>query len=88
VRANRPGDPATRWNCPSGRGLCADLHSKNEDVLKVAQRALLPEYSPFDATSLLALLITLRSILRSRLDLQIEILSSVPSNRSPRTLGS
>ena len=44
-------------------------------MLKVAQRALLSEYSPFDATSLLALLITLRSILRSRLDLQIEILA-------------
>jgi putative transposase len=47
--ANGPGDPATRWNCPSGRGLCADLHNKDEAVLKVAQRALLSEYSPFDA---------------------------------------
>jgi hypothetical protein len=46
---NGPGDPAIRWNCPSGRGLCADLHSKDEAVLKVAQRALLSEYSPFDA---------------------------------------
>ena len=35
---NGPGDPATRWNCPSGRGLCADLHNKDEAVLKVAQR--------------------------------------------------
>jgi hypothetical protein len=28
--------------------LCADLHSKYEALLKVAQRALLSEYSPFD----------------------------------------
>jgi hypothetical protein len=35
---NGPGDPAIRWNCPTGRGLCADLHSKDETVLKVAQR--------------------------------------------------
>ena len=47
--AKGPGDPATRWSCPSGRGLRADLHNKDEAVLKVAQRALLSEYSPFDA---------------------------------------
>jgi hypothetical protein len=33
---NGPGDPATRWICPSSRGLCADLRSKDA-ALKVAQ---------------------------------------------------
>ena len=47
---------------------------------------LLLEFSPSMPTSLLALLITLPSILRSRLDLQFEILALTPSNRGLRTL--
>src|SRR5215468_9669697 len=48
---------------------------KNPERSEPTRIILLSEFSPSMHTSLLALLITLRSILRSRLDLQFEILA-------------
>src|SRR5215472_8582107 len=70
--------PDTRYSskendAPKGRRVSVPL--ENPERSERTRIILLSEFSPSMLTSLLALLITLRSILRSRLDLQFEILA-------------
>ena len=51
------------------------------------KRVILRPRSPPMPTFLLLLLVTLRSIILSRVDLQLENLDPAPSNRRPATFG-